>query len=68
MKKAETLVEEGFSLKYIAELLNDECVPAVIEKDKWRAEDISRLLDKLHKRDFAGSLRNSQPRNGQGLE
>jgi hypothetical protein len=67
-KKARTLQKEGLSFKQIADHLNDEGVPAVMEKDKWHAEDISRLVDKLNQWDFDDTVKDSHTRNGQSLK
>jgi hypothetical protein len=58
-KKARALQDEG---------LNDEGVPAVMEKDKWYAEDISRLIHKLNQWDFDDTVKDSHTRNGQSLK
>jgi hypothetical protein len=56
-QKARTLENEGFSLQQIAECLNNQGIPTVMENAKWRTEDVSRLLKKAGGQDFAQSIR-----------
>jgi hypothetical protein len=44
IKKIRTLGDEGMTLEEIADRLNQEGIPPISEKDKWRSKTVALLL------------------------